>query len=117
MNLHLRASIDAVNRNGLTLTYSSITKTIDKINSTVVEVLNNHSVKIYPKNIVTTQYNYPDLIGKNVVMFYLANDSLTFVPNVGDVITYNGLKYKIQSFTTHVAKGQICLYKLLGVKG
>lgn len=81
-------------------------------NSTLVS-----NVQLYKKHIKTSQYNYPNLIGKDAVMFYLANDSLSFIPKSRDKITYDNVEYTVDSFAEHVALGETVLYKILAIRG
>jgi hypothetical protein len=71
---------------------------------------------MYEKHVKTSQFNYPNLIGKQVSMFYIAADSLSFQPSVKDKITFSGSTFTIETFSEHVAKGQIVMYKILAVK-
>jgi hypothetical protein len=118
MNRFLAATVNQINQHGVACVYSSkgaqvYNPATSKSTSTSVDA----SVKLYPKHIRTNQYNYPDLVGKQVIMFYLANSELTFTPKVGDSITYNSEKFLVNSLQSHAALGEICLYKLLAVKG
>jgi len=74
------------------------------------------SIQMYEKHIKTSQYNYPNLIGKQVSMFYVAADSLTFVPQPKDVIEFSGTKFTVDSFSEHMAHGQVIMYKILTVR-
>lgn len=77
----------------------------------------NYTIQIYKKNMKVNQYNYPNLIGKDVSMFYIASDSLSFIPNVRDSIIFDGVRYSIDSYIEHAALGQVVLYKVIGFKG
>lgn len=81
-------------------------------NSTLVT-----NVQLYKKHIKTSQYNYPNLIGKDAVIFYMANDALNFIPKSKDKITYDNVEYTVDSFAEHVALGQTVMYKLLAIRG
>lgn len=115
MNPFMKAAVNAVKRNGKDLVYTSIEKVVDKINGTVVETKVDRTLRIYPKSVKVNQYNYPDLIGKDVITFYLANYNLGFAPKVNDVINYNNKKYAIRSYDFHEAHGENCLYRITGV--
>lgn len=117
MNQFLAASIRLIARHGVTVSYKTIARTVDEIEGTVVEVPTTYSVVMFPKQIQANQYNYPTLVGKEVVMFYLANPPNNFTVKLNDTITYKGIVYKVQSYQEHMAKGQICLYRILSVKG
>ncbi len=117
MDAFLRASVDAINRNGVNTTYTANTRVVNEIEGTVTNTAVTHVVKMYPKQIQANQYNYPTLVGKEVIKFYLANNALSFTVKVSDSITYGGVVYRIQSFQEHVAHGQVCLYRIIAVKG
>lgn len=117
MNQFLAASIRLIASHGVSVTYKTIVRTVNEVDSTVTETPTSYTVKMYPKHILANQFNYPTLVGKDVVKFYLANNSLSFIPKVNDTITYDGLTYKIQSIQETAANGQIVLYRILSVKG
>lgn len=107
----------ALQRHGMDLPYSTITRTVDSIEGTVTEVPTSVTLRIYPEPLQVNQYNFPTLVGKTVVQFYLAADALTFTPKPSDEITYLGDVYRINSFQSFTAHGKTILYKLIGVKG
>ena len=107
----------ALQRHGADLPYSTITRTVEPIEGTVTEVITNVTLRIYPEPLQVNQYNFPALVGKQTVMFYLAADSLTFTPKPSDEITYLGEVYRVNSIQAHTAHGKTILYKLIGVKG
>lgn len=117
MNKFLKATISAINRNGVEMVYTSSDRVVDENEGTVVSTTTDHTLKIYPKHTQASQYNMPLLIGKEVIVFYIANDSLPFMVKVSDSITYNGNTYRVNSYQEHLAAGLICLYKVVGVKG
>lgn len=77
----------------------------------------SYSIQIYKKSMKVNQYNYPNLIGKDVCLFYVASDSLSFLPNVRDSVIFDGVRYSIDSYVEHAALGQVVLYKIIGYKG
>lgn len=107
----------ALQRHGMDLPYSTITRVVDPILGSASETITNVTLRIYPEPMTATQYNLPTLVGKTVVMFYLAADGLTFTPKPSDEITYLGEVYRVNSFQAFTAHGKTILYKLLGVKG
>ena len=107
----------ALQRHGMDLPYSTSTRTVDPIEGTVTEVPTSVTLRIYPEPLQVNQYNFPTLVGKTVVQFYLAADALTFTPKPSDEITYLGDVYRINSFQSFTAHGKTILYKLIGVKG
>lgn len=104
-------------RHGMDLPYSTIIRVVDAVEGTVTETTTALTLRIYPEPMQASQYNFPTLVGKTVVMFYLAADGLTFTPKPSDEITYQGEVYRINSFQAFTAHGRTVLYKLLGVKG
>lgn len=116
-NWALAASIAAVNRHGIPMIYSKSLRVVDEISGTVDTIKFDYNLKMYPKHLQATQFNYPNLIGKDSVMFYLPNSNLGFAVEVSDTISYSGLTYRVNSFQEHFANGEICLYKIIGVKG
>jgi hypothetical protein len=103
---------------GLSLTYNSVaTGTYDVETGTSAITKTPYVKQMFPKQIVANTYNYPTLVGKEVVMFYLANDSLGFTPKVNDEITYKSLQYKVQSLSEYITNGEIVLYKIITARG
>lgn len=111
------STIRALQRHGQDLPYSTTTRVVDPIEGTVTETLTTSTLRIYPEPMTATQYNFPTLVGKQTVMFYLAADGLTFTPKPSDEITYLGEVYRVNSFQAFTAHGKTILYKLLSVKG
>lgn len=106
----------ALQRHGQNLTYSTITRVVDPILGSATETITSTVLKIYPEPLQANQWNFPTLVGKTVVQFYLAADGLTFTPKPSDEITYQGEVYRINSYQNFTAHGKTILYKLLGVK-
>lgn len=120
MNRFLAQTINLISQNGLQVTYKSIqgdSSTYNVETGSVTRTSTSYSVKAYPKHIKASQYNYPDLVGKQVCMFYVANNALPFSFKFQDEFVYNSITYKVQSWEEHFAEGELCLYKVLCVKG
>lgn len=117
MNQFLSAVKDALARNGAVGTYTKVSASVYDIETSSSTSTNvDYSVQMYEKHIKTSQYNFPNLIGKQVSMFYIAADSLEFVPRVKDVIAFNGTKFTVDSFSEHMAHGQVVMYKVVAVR-
>jgi hypothetical protein len=115
MNAALRASIKAIQTHGVTVNYTSKTNGIyDPSVGDISISETNYSLQSYPKHQITNQYNFPDMIGKTVVTFYLPG-SLAFTPKVGDSITYSGSSFRVFSLDSHIYMSDICLYRLNSV--
>lgn len=74
------------------------------------------SIKSYPKRLKITQYNYPNLIGKQAIEFLVVGGVLTSPPKTNDKIIYDSDEYNVDSFISYVAYGEVKLLKILGVK-
>ena len=117
MNRMMQITKDAINRHGLNCTYIVVTEGIYDINSgSVTNTETSYTVKCYKKHIKANQYNFPNLIDKDLCMIYLCSDGLNFIPSVQDFVIFKGIKYKIDSIQSHDAYGETVLYKLIGVK-
>lgn len=114
MNPFMKASIAAVKRNGRPIVYTSIETVVDKITGSVVQVKTPRTLIMYPKSVKVNQFNFPDLIGKDVVIFYLVNYNLDFTPKVNDTISLNGKTFTVRSYDFHEAHGENCLYRITG---
>lgn len=117
MNPFLTSAISALQRNGILADYKVVSAGVyDMLTKTTTNTSATYQVQMYKKHIRATQYNYPDLIGKDAAEFYIANDSLAFVPKPQDKITYSGNEYTISSYREHIARGEIVLYKIIAIK-
>jgi hypothetical protein len=114
----LTATQGALQRHGLDLVYNSVTTgTYDVESGSTTNTSVSYTLRMYPKQIVANTYNHPELIGKESLMFYLANAPLAFTPRTNDEITYKGNVYRVQSYQEHVASGTVVLYRIIAVKG
>lgn len=118
MNPFLNSTKRMIDQNGQSMTYIKVTEGNYNIETgSTVNTDTNYTVKMYKKHIKSTQYNYPNLIGRNAAMFYLTNFELAFIPNIRDKITVNSETFEIESIVEHSARGEIVLYKLIATKG
>ena len=117
MDWAIGSTTRALQRHGMDLVYRTIVRVVDPIQGSVTETPTDYTLRIFPRPMQATQYNYPTLVGKQTVMFYMAADSLAFLPKPSDSITYLGESYRVNSFQAHTAHGKTILYKIIGVKG
>lgn len=118
MDRFLAITLRAINQHGKNCTYSVVTEgayNVETGSTTNTETA--YTIKMYKKHVRATQYNYPNMIGKDSALFYLVNNSLTFTPAPRDKITFDGVIYTIESVMEHAADSSVILYKLLAVKG
>ena len=76
----------------------------------------SRTVKCYPKRLKITQYNYPNLIGKQAIEFLMVGGSLSSTPRSNDKIVYNLEEYNVESFVSYVTHGEVKLISILAVK-
>jgi hypothetical protein len=116
MNRFHAASINAINRQGTTVTFKSV---VQGTYNTATGIVTNTEVtttfKAFMKHINVSQYNHPDLIGKETVEFYVAGTSVTDIkPN--DQFVNNSKTYTVVKVQDHWAAGELCLYCAIAVK-
>lgn len=112
----LRMTTQSVSEHGLLCKYKKVgAQAYDPSTGSVTSTDSEYSVKMYPRHLNATQWSYPDLIGKDAIMFYLAGGQ-SFTPEVKDSIEYDLKTYKIQTIQRHMANGVICLYRIVAVK-
>lgn len=118
MNKFLVSARRLINRNGVSCLFwkTSNGSVYNVETGTSSPTKTSYAVTMFPRQIIANQYNFPTLVGKEVVQFYLANDSLSFVPAVNDDITYINKKYKVVSYQEHVAAGELVLYRIIATK-
>lgn len=113
-NLFLQATSRAIDRHGSVATYRVITEGSYNIETdSVVNTETDYTVKMYMKHIKATQFNYPNMIGRDSGLFYMLGYNLGFIPSPADLIIFGGKTYKVDSVQSHSASGQIALYRVL----
>lgn len=117
-NAFLVSTIRQIEKHGQTMTYKTVTEgAYDIETGSTTNTDTSYIVKMYKRHIRANQYNYPNLVGQDAAIFYLANNSLAFTPSVRDKIVVDSKSYVIDNIVEHRANGVIVLYKLLAVKG
>jgi hypothetical protein len=115
-NDFLNAAKRAIDRNGRSLTYRRLTTGAFDINTGGVAVTSTDtSVKMYKRHIRASQFNLPNLIGKEVAEFYIVATDISFVPKVKDKIVDADKVYTVETYQTNEAAGQVILYKVIAV--
>jgi len=116
-NPFLVAAKNAMNRNGTVGTYIAVAEGVYNVETgSVTNTETSYQIKMFKKHLKATQYNYPNLIGKDAGMFYVVNDSLAFTPNHQDKIVFGGVTYSIDSIQEHYARDALILYRLIAVR-
>lgn len=118
MDRYLSITLRAINTHGRTCTYTAVTEGTYNIETgSTTNTQTAHVIKMYKRHIRASQYNFPNMIGRDSALFYLANNNLSFVPTATDKITVDGVTYVVDSVTEHAADGLVILYKIVAVKG
>lgn len=113
-NAFMQATARAIDRHGSLATYRVITEgAYDIETDSVVNAETDYSVKMYMKQIKASQFNYPNMIGRESGLFYLLALNLGFTPSPADLIIFGGKTYKVDSVQSHSANAQIVLYRVL----
>ena len=118
MNRFLQITIEAIKRNQKPVQYVEVQ--VGEYNTSTATVVNTevtHNLQVYKKHIVANDYNFPNLIGKEVANFYIVNNGITFVPKSRDKIIQDSKQYSIESVAEFEASGQVVLYIVTGVLG
>ena len=115
--MHLKAVKDSLLKHGLQVTYKTVTEGNYNVETgSTVNTEATSTFLAYPKAVKTSQYNYPNLIGKKVLQLLVAGDA-GISPSTMDKVTVITEEYTVDSFSEHYAEGAVVLYKLLVVKG
>lgn len=108
-------SSKAIDRNGIFVTYRSFGASSYNVNTGINSpVTVEYTLKAFPKHIKTSQYNYPSLIGKDVVMFYILSGTIS--PKINDEISVGQKTYKVSDYQEHWANGELILYRVVAAR-
>lgn len=112
MNDFLIAAKELIYKNGIPVKYKSVTKGVYYTKtSKVANTEEEFQIKAFPKKMNITQYNYPNLIGKDVINFMVW--ALDVNPKVNDYIVHNDLKYIVVEVKPHYAEGTTIFYHVI----
>lgn len=117
MNLFVTSTKKMIEQYGSNVTYRSVSEpTYDFDTGRATATSSDKTFKAYKRHVVANQYNYPNLVGKDVAEFYVYAASFDSKPKINDKIVQDGETYTVQRYGEHGAYGQVILYKLLCVK-
>ena len=115
-NDFLNAAKRAIARNARSFTYKRIvTGAVDLNTGGVTNAVTDVPVSMYKRQIRASQFNFPNLIGKDIAEFYLIATDISFIPKVKDKVVDGAKTYTIETYQQHEAHGQIILYKMIAV--
>lgn len=116
MSQFLKATKNAIQRHGVDVTYKRVSVPVyNSYTGQATSTETAFTVKTYPRQIVATQYSLPNMIGKELIEFYIYAPDLSVAPKVNDKINMSG-DYTVMRVEEHRVLSVIALYKLLAVK-
>lgn len=117
MNKFLTNTKKHITRHGVTIDFIKIEEGVYDIEtSTVTNTETVTQIKAYPVAVQVTQYNFPNLVGKEVIKFLIAGDALAVKPSPMDKIIYKGGSYSVVEQQDYSALGDVCLQHLIACK-
>lgn len=115
-NDFLSSTKRAIARNAREFTYGRVQLGAYDINTgAVANTFVDETVSMYKRQIKASQFNFPNLIGKEVAEFYVVATDISFVPQIKDRISDGSKVYTVETYQTHEAHGEIILYKIIAV--
>lgn len=112
MKLFEQATRRAIQRHMQPVQYSSVvTGSYDVETQTVTNTEVTKTLPSYPRHVVANQYNFPNLVAGNIVVFYFFAGDFTVAPKVDDKITFETRQYTVRTIIEHRAEGKVLLYK------
>lgn len=117
MNKFLTNTKKHITRHGVTIDFIKVEEGVYDIEtSTVTNTETVTQIKAYPVAVQVSQYNFPNLVGKEVIKFLIAGDALAVKPSPMDKIIYNGGSYSVVEQQDYTALGEVCLQHLIACK-
>ena len=117
MNEFIQSAKELIYRNGFDITITVFTEgTYDTSSGKVSKTENSTIVKSFPKIVKVNSFNYPSLIGKEVVEFMVVSEDIPIKPKATDKIIWDFKKYTVVSVIEHTANGESVIYKILTSK-
>lgn len=118
MSPFLQAAKELIYPNGIDVTFTTVIEGVYDPNSgTVTNAETSKVLKAFPKNIRATAYNYPNLIGREIIEFLVVATDVTSKPKPQDKIIKGSDVFLVDRVRENYADGQVVIYQLLGVKG
>jgi len=118
MNPFIQAAKELIYRNGVQISFVVVTEGIyTPATGSSANTETTTTVTAFPKKVHATSYNYPNLVGKEVVEYLIVATDLVTKPKMHDKITRGSDTYSVNSCTEHVALNEVVIYKVLAIKG
>lgn len=105
-------------RQGTSVSYISVTTGAYNVETgSVTNTEVTTSIIAFPKRVKVNNYNYPNLVGKEVLEFLIVCEDLPSAPKTSDKISYKGNVYTVESYIEAMARGELVIYKIIASKG
>jgi hypothetical protein len=118
MSQFIKAAKDLVYPNGITITYKTGGDSVYDIESgSVTNTTTETVIKAFPRAFKASVYSYPSLVGKNASEWLVVAPDLPSTPKPLDKILKGAEVHTVETYSEHVADGQVVLYKIIAVKG
>jgi hypothetical protein len=105
-------------RHGTNVTYKRVSIPVyNQFTGVATSSETNLTIKVYPRQVVATQFNMPNMIGREVIEFYVYAPDLGVEPaKANDKIVFNSINYVVDRVREFRALGAVVLYKVLAVR-
>lgn len=118
MNPFIHSAKKLIYKQGTGISYSNVTTGAYNVElGSVVNTQITTNVIAFPKNVKVNNYNYPNLVGKEVLEFLVVCEDLPKQPSTSDKISYKGNVYTVESYVEVMARGELVIYKIVASKG
>lgn len=118
MNPFITSARKLIYRNGVNVVFTRVQEGVyNSDTGTVTNTETTKTVKAYPENVTVNQYNFPNLINKEVVKYSVVSADLGYKPEPTDRITVNGSVLSIVKVQDVVARNESVIYFVFAVKG
>jgi hypothetical protein len=105
-------------RQGTGIDYVNVTTGVYNVETgTVGNAEVTTTVIAFPKRVKVNNFNYPNLVGKEVLEFLVVCKDLPSSPRTSDKIKYKGNTYAVESYNEVMARGELVIYKIIASKG
>lgn len=112
MKLFEQATRRAIQRHMQPVQYTQVTTGVYDVESqTTTKTSSTKTISSYPRHVVANQYNFPNLVAGNIIVFYFFAGDFSTIPQVDDKITFENKEYIVRTIIEHRAEGKVLLYK------
>lgn len=117
MNQFLQSAQKLIKSHGWPATYKTVTTGAYDVNTGAVSNSETNTViTTYRKGIVANQYNYPNLIGKELNSFWILKSDLSSEPKAQDKIVQDGKVHQVIAVRAYAARGEVIFFEVTTVK-